>query len=74
MDYNEFAAKEKQLFAALKRVKQILKEHSEGKRSPDDWNKTHDLQYRIESRIWQNQSNYYDWHFKTYQFNSYSIC
>lgn len=36
-----------------------------------DWNLLHDLQYRLEQRQWNNWSEFKDWHWDNYGFNTY---
>lgn len=69
---NTFKDKETRLNLALTRVQNSLKHYAEnsGQRF-DDWNNWHDLEDRINERLWQNWSNYKDWHFETFQFNTY---
>lgn len=36
-----------------------------------DWNLLHDLQYRLESRLWDNYSAFTDWHWDNFGWNAY---
>ena len=63
--------KQENLNRAIERVKRMLMEHAMGIRGPEQWNLCHDLQDRLENRLYDNLSEYYDWHWKTYQWNSY---
>ena len=36
-----------------------------------DWNKWHDLHDRLQDRLVDNWSNFKEWHFNTFQFNTY---
>ncbi len=36
-----------------------------------DWNSLHDLEYRLEQRLWSNWSEFKEWHWNKYQFNTY---
>lgn len=38
-----------------------------------DWNQLHDLQYRLEDRLWDNHSAYQDWHWTVAGFNVYNF-
>lgn len=65
---------ETRLNNAINKVDQALKDFNEGKRKDvDNWNKFHDLRYRLEERRKDNLSNFYDWHWEKYGFNLYSM-
>jgi hypothetical protein len=67
-----FKEKETALNLALTRVQNRLKYYAENSSQIfEDWNNWHDLEDRIKERLWQNWSNYKDWHFQTFQFNTY---
>lgn len=82
-DYQYFKDKELRLQRSLNIVKERLQafqneaDKIQGSWSDSDrmklkdWNKWHDLQYRIEDRIYQNYSDYKDWHWDTFGFNTY---
>ena len=84
-DYDYFKKKEKLIHKAIERVKnKLLWFKSESEKIPGywtdenreyfkDWNLWHDLQYRLENRMWDNWSEYKDWHWDTYQFNTYNV-
>jgi len=38
-----------------------------------DWNNLHDLRDRLESRLFDNWSEFKTWHFDTFGFNTYSF-
>ena len=83
---NKFEKKEISLKKALERVKNRLQEHAEysaaytGNDRPRDavyqektkwWNHFHDLETRIENRLWDNWSAFKDWHWDQHGFNTY---
>jgi HD superfamily phosphodiesterase len=81
----KFKKKEAAINKAIDRVKKRLKELEEysnsfiGVRYESEeykertkwWNHYHDLQYRLEERLWANWSAYKDWHWEKYGFNTY---
>ena len=75
-DASYFAKKEANILAAYDRVKKHLAYLSENvnnltEQQKEDWNKWHDLETRLEDRWKDNASNFYDWHWNKYGFNSY---
>ena len=71
-DLKYFKKKESQLKRAKDRTQKILRDFSKGKRTDEEnWNLVHDLEYRIDDRIWNNWSEFKDWHWDNYGFNVY---
>jgi GTPase Era involved in 16S rRNA processing len=76
-DFNldKFKKKQKALFQALNKVdeieKRMLIQLNSKVEMKIDFNCIYDLKYRIEDRIKEIQSNFYDWHFDTQGFNVY---
>jgi len=72
-DLQYFQYKESLLNIALDKIKAKLQYFNDNKDNQEfkEWNNWHDLQYRIEQRLWANWSEYKDWHWKTFDFNSY---
>jgi len=78
-----FKIKEVQINKALEKVKNKLQQFTdEAAKIPDkwtdadrehfkDWNLFHDLQYRLEQRLWHNWSSFKDWHWDNFGFNTY---
>jgi hypothetical protein len=72
----KFKRKQDNLFAALERAKTILDKNVKLLPSwPYDWdfNLQYDLITRLENRIHDLQSEYYDWHWDKYDFNGYDV-
>lgn len=81
----DFQREEALLNKAIERVKLRLKEledysnsfvgvryeSDEYKERTKNWNNYHDLQYRLEERLWLNWSAYKDWHWDNFGFNTY---
>lgn len=79
----QFIIKEALIKKAIERVENKLAQYNqeaakikgnwsnEDQQKFKDWNNWHDLQYRLEQRLWENWSNYKDWHYKKYDFNTY---
>ena len=82
-DLKYFKKKEKLIRKAIERVKTKLNWFkSESEKIPGywtdehreyfkDWDNWHDLQYRLEQRLWNNWSEFKDWNWDTYEMNVY---
>ena len=68
-----FLRKQVKINNAVERVNKILIEFTEGKRDPERWNEVHDLKDRLIDRLYNNWSDYKDWHYAKYEFNVYSV-
>lgn len=71
-----FLENERKLKNALSRVKRKLNYFSNNretltKKDSECWNDWHDLENRLEDRIFQNWSDYKEWHFEENGFNVY---
>jgi uncharacterized protein YukE len=74
-NFAKFKKKEEVLRSALQRVKDKLNEiadsfNSTGVPNPH-WDRFHDLEYRIEQRLWDNWSDFKDAHWDAFGFNAY---
>ncbi len=72
----DFLENERKLKSALSRVKRKLNYFSDNRetlteKDRENWNNWHDLENRLEDRIFQNWSDYKEWHFEENGFNVY---
>jgi len=70
-DFNYFKAKETSLKLALERVQLLLETYKSNPPQGDNWNLTHDLEYRIINRINDNLSDYFSWKWDNFGYNIY---
>ena len=67
-----FKQKEQRIKKAIKKVKTELNNFATGNRKDvENWNNYHDLVDRLNDRLWQNWSEYKDWHWNNFGFNVY---
>jgi hypothetical protein len=70
-DFNYFKAKETSLKLALARVQSLLESYKLNTPKGDNWNLTHDLEYRIINRLNDNLSEYCSWKWDNFGYNIY---
>lgn len=65
----KYIIKQDRLNKALSRIDKQLNAFRTGERTDtENWNKYHDLRYRIESRLLQNYRDYLEYQFLTFGF------
>jgi hypothetical protein len=68
----KFIDKETAINKAIERVNNKLQYFNETPDLPHlDWNKWHDLHDRLQDRLIDNWSNFKEWHFIKFNFNTY---
>ena len=72
-ELTKFQEIEKRLHLALERTKKLLESYKTNPPEGDIWNNTHDLEDRLNSRLWDNYSNFCAWNWDNNGFNVYSL-
>jgi 23S rRNA maturation mini-RNase III len=67
----EFQKQSDQMFANFDTITEQEKESCRKINNALNWNEHHDLHDRLEQRLWANWSDFKDWHWEKYQFNTY---
>lgn len=84
IDEAYFIAKQDRLLKAIDKVKAVLADYSERAKTVTNrpwtdedfkqfpnWNNYHDLEDRLTARLWENWSDYQDWHFDKFGWVAY---